>query len=423
MTDALPLAALSALRAGAGVALAAFGVAYLLVAARRFRLLPIGRPTGALLGAVLMVLLGVLTPREAYASVDGDTIALLFGMMVLEVEFDASGLLDALATRVAAVAGSPARLLAAVLVAAGVLSALLVNDAVCLMAAPLVARLTRKAGLPPLPYLLALATGSNIGGTMALTGTPQCMIIGSLSGISYARYAGVMAPTGFALLLLASGFFVLVFRRRLPPGPVAAFAPVVPLDAGRARRFGWTLLAVLAGFLAGLPIAWVALAGACLSALLRFGEPRETLARVDWPLLLFFASLFVVIGGVARTGWVDLAAQHLSAWISGVPSSRPWPFAAFSLAASNALSNVPFVLVLGHGFPGAPDAFWYQLALTSTLAGNLTLVGSVANLIVAEAAAREGVEVGFLDYLKVGVPLTLITTAVGLLLLALRGYA
>jgi Na+/H+ antiporter NhaD/arsenite permease-like protein len=258
---------------------------------------------------------------------------------------------------------------------------------------------------------------------MTLTGTPQCMIIGSLSGISYARYASVMAPAGLALLLLTAGFFVLVFRRALPAGPIPPVPPELPLDRARARRFGWTILAVLAGFLGGLPIAWVALGGACLSALLRFGEPTENLARVDWALLLFFASLFVVIGGVARAGWVDLAAERLSIWLSTEPASRPWSFAAFSLAASNLLSNVPFVLVLGHGYPAASDAFWYQLALTSTLAGNLTLVGSVANLIVAEAAAREGAEVGFLDYLRVGVPLTLLTTAAGLLLLALFGYA
>jgi Na+/H+ antiporter NhaD/arsenite permease-like protein len=391
MLDPTSLLPLVALHDRAGAALAAFALAYVLIAARRFRFLPIGRPTGALLGAVLMVLLGVLAPREAYAAVDGDTIALLFGMMVLQVEFDRCGLLDELAARIAARAGSPVRLLAAVVVSSGVLSALLVNDAVCLLATPLVARLCRRARLPALPYLLALATGSNVGGTMTLTGTPQCMIIGSLSGISYARYAAVERET--------------------------------PLDVARAKRFGWTVLAVLAGFFAGLPIAWVALGGACLSALLRFGEPTENLARLDWALLLFFASLFVVIGGVARAGWVDLAADGLSTWLTRDPSARPWPFAAFSLVASNVLSNVPFVLVLGHGYPGAPDAFWFQLALTSTLAGNLTLVGSVANLIVAEAASREGADVGFLAYLKVGVPLTLVTTGAGLLLLRLFGYA
>jgi Na+/H+ antiporter NhaD/arsenite permease-like protein len=406
----------------AWLALGIFAFAYVLIAARRFRFLPIGRPTGALLGAVLMVLAGVLSPPEAYASINGDTIALLFGMMVLQVEFERCGLLDAAARAIAARAGSATKLLVAVVLCSGVLSALLVNDAVCLMATPLVLRICVAAGLPALPYLLALATGSNIGGAMTLTGTPQCMIIGAMSGISYARYASVMAPTGFVLLGLAAGVFAIAFRSRLRGARVAAVPPPSPLDRRDSVRFVATLGAVLVGFVAGLPLAWVALAGACLSALLRFGEPTENLRRLDWSLLLFFASLFVVIGGVARGGWVDAAVEGLSPWLTADPASRPVPFAAFSLLGSNVFSNVPFVLVLGHGYAGAGEAFWYQLALTSTLAGNLTLVGSVANLIVAEASAREGVGVGFLDYLKIGVPLTLLTTAAGLGILAVLGF-
>jgi Na+/H+ antiporter NhaD/arsenite permease-like protein len=410
------------------VALLVFVFAYALISARRMRWLPVGRPTGALLGAVLMVLLGCLTPDEAYGSVDGNTIALLFGMMVLQVELDRSGLLDAMTEALAAHGASPRTLLVVVVVASGVLSALLVNDAVCIMATPLVARLCRVRGLRPVPYLLALAAGSNVGGVMTLTGTPQCMLVGRFSGLSYARYAAVMAPTGLALLVVTAAFFVLVFGRSLAQGaapgvPAAPAERPTPLDRPRARRFLLCLLLVAVGFFAGLPLAWVALAGACLVALLKRSEPTENLARLDWPLLVFFASLFVVIGGVARAGWVDEAVRALEPALSASPDRRPLAFGAFSLVASNVFSNVPFVLVLGHGYPEASAAFWYQLALTSTLAGNLTLVGSVANLIVAEAAAREGVHVGFLDYLRVGVPLTLATTAAGLGLLALLGYA
>jgi Na+/H+ antiporter NhaD/arsenite permease-like protein len=405
------------------LALAVFALAYVLIAARRFRFLPVGRPTGALLGAVLMVLLGCLTPAEAYAHVDGNTIALLFGMMVLQVEFDRSGLLDALAARISARGDSAASLLVVVVFGAGILSALLVNDAVCLLATPLVLRLCRSGGFPPVPFLLALVTSSNVGGTMTLTGTPQCVLIGSSSGLSYARYAAVMAPTGIALLALTALFFLLAFGRRLAGLRAAPTPPSVALDAPRARRFVLAMTAVLAGFLAGLPLAWVALGGACLVALLRFGEPTENLQRLDWPLLLFFAALFVVVGGVARAGWIDRAVEGLAPWLSEDPASRPDRFAAFSLAGSNLFSNVPFVQILRHGYPGATDAFWYQLALTSTLAGNLTLVGSVANLIVAETAEREGVSLGFWGYLKVGVPLTAATTAAGLGLLALFGYA
>jgi Na+/H+ antiporter NhaD/arsenite permease-like protein len=405
------------------LSLVVFAVAYVLIAARRFRWLPIGRPTGALLGAVAMVLLGVLTPSQAYASISGDTIGLLFGMMVLQVELDRSGLLDAAAASIASRGLSATRFLVAVAFGAGVLSALLVNDAVCLMATPLVLRVCRGAGLPPLPFLLALATSTTVGGTMTLTGTPQCVLIGDLSGIGYARYASVMVPTGLALLALTAAFFALAFRRTLAGRFLVPVPPALALDAPRARRFVVTLAAVVAGFLAGLPLAWAALGGACLCALLKRDEPRENLARLDWGLLVFFAALFVVVGGVAATGWVDRAVSAVAPWLSADPAARPVRFAAFSLLGSNAFSNVPFVLVLGHGYPGASEAFWLQLALSSTLAGNLTLVGSVANLIVAEAAGREGVEVGFWRYLGVGVPLTVLTTAAGLGLLALFGYA
>jgi Na+/H+ antiporter NhaD/arsenite permease-like protein len=406
-----------------GATLAIFALAWVLVAARRFRFLPIGRPTGALLGAVLMVLLGSMTPEEAYASVDGSTIALLFGMMVLQVELDRSGLLDAIAASVAARGWGPKRLLVAVVFGSGILSALLVNDAVCLLAVPLVLRLARGGGLPPVPFLLALAVGSNVGGAMTLAGTPQCMLVGRYSGISYARYASVMVPIGLALLALSSAFLVLVHGRALAGEPVRTTLPTPPLDRPRARRFVVALAAVLAGFFAGLPLAWVALGGACLTALLRMEEPRENLARLDWPLLLLFAALFVVVGGVARAGWIDRAVEALSPWLTPDPSARPARFAAMSLVGSNVFSNVPFVVALHHGYPGASEAFWFQLALTSTLAGNLTLVGSVANLIVAEAAHRDGVELGFWEHVKAGVPLTLLTTAAGVVLLAVFGLA
>jgi Na+/H+ antiporter NhaD/arsenite permease-like protein len=406
-----------------GATLAIFVLSWVLIAARRFRFLPIGRPTGALLGAVLMVLLGSLTPKQAYGWVDGDTIALLFGMMVLQVELDRSGLLDAVAAAVAARGWPAKRLLVAVVFGSGVLSALLVNDAVCLLGTPLVLRVCVAGGLPPVPFLLALAVGSNVGGAMTLAGTPQCMLIGNFSGISYARYASVMVPVGLALLALSSAFLVLAHGRALSGERVRVALPAPPLDRPRARRFLVALAAVLAGFLAGLPLAWVALAGACLSALLRMQEPRENLARLDWSLLVFFAALFVVVGGVAQAGWIDRAVDPLSAWLSPDPSARPARFAALSLVGSNVFSNVPFVLALHHGYPSPGDAFWFQLALTSTLAGNLTLVGSVANLIVAEGASREGVDVGFLEHLATGVPVTLLTTAAGLLLLSLFGYA
>lgn len=407
----------------AGLSLAIFAFAWVLIAVRRLPVLPIGRTFGALLGATLLVLVAGFAPDAACHAVDGNTLALLFGMMVLQVELDASGLLDAATVAIARRGWSATRLLCVVLCGAGVLSALLVNDAVCLMATPLVARLCRKGGLPPLPFLLAVAIGSNVGGTMTAVGTPQCVLIERFSGLGYAGFSRVMAPVGLGLLAVSSAFCAFVFRRSLAGRRVAPVEAGTPVDAVRARAFLVSIGAVVVGFLAGLPLAWTALAGACLDVVLRRADARDTLARVDLPLLVFFAALFVLVGGIVEAGWVDRAVGGLTSWLGHDPSRAPWRFAAFSVGASNVFSNVPFVLVLGHGYPGASSAFWYQLALSSTLAGNLTLVGSVANLIVAEQAHREGVEIGFLDYFKVGVPLTLLTTAAGIGLLAFFGAA
>ncbi len=407
----------------AGLTLAIFAFAYVLIAARRVPFLPVGRAFGALLGAVALVLTGCITSDAAYASVDGNTIAILFGMMVLQVELDRSGLLDAATAAIAKRRWSATRLLCAVLMTSGLLSALLVNDAVCLMATPLVARLCRGGALPPLPFLLAVAVGANVGGTMTAVGTPQCVLIERFSGLGYLGFARVMAPVGLTLLVLSSAFFAFAFRRSLAGLRIEPVAPAAPLDRPRARAFVLSLAAVVVGFVAGLPLAFTALGGACLNAILNWREPRDTLERVDWTLLVFFASLFVLVGGVAQAGWIARAVEGLTAWLGADPSAHPVRFAAFSLGASNAFSNVPFVLVLGHGYPDASSAFWYQLALTSTLAGNLTLVGSVANLIVAEQAHREGVDVKFFDYLKIGIPVTLLTTAAGLGMLALFGVA
>ena len=407
----------------AHAALAIFAAAYLLISVRRVPFLPIGRAFGALLGAVVLVLVGCLTPEEAYASVDGNTIAILFGMMILQVELDASGLLDAATAAIARRGWSATGLLCAVLGGSGLLSALLVNDAVCLMATPLVARLCRVGRLPPVPFLLAVAVGSNVGGTMTPVGTPQCVLIERFSGLGYLGFTRVMAPIGLALLVLSCLCFALGFRRTLAGRRIEPVGAATPLDLPRARAFVVSLLAVVVGFVAGLPLAWTALGGACLNAILRRREPGDSLARVDWGLLVFFASLFVLVGGVARAGWIAQAVDGLAPSLGADPAASPVRFAAFSIGASNVFSNVPFVLVLGNGYAHASAAFWYQLALTSTLAGNLTLIGSVANLIVAEQAHREGVEVGFLDYLKIGVPITLVTTAAGLGLLALFGFA
>jgi Na+/H+ antiporter NhaD/arsenite permease-like protein len=402
-------------------ALAIFTGTYLLIAARRFRLLHVGRPAGALIGAVAMVLFGVLTPAEAYSSVDLPTLGLLFGMMVLSAYLDEAGFFSALADATLRRSSSPKALLGAVVWVSGLASAFLLNDTVCLVMTPIVAALVVALRLEPLPYLLALATSANIGSVATLAGNPQNMLVGTASEIPYREFLLVMAPIALLGLALNHVLLLAVFRTRLVTAGAASEIEV----PHRVRRP--ILLKTLAA-LSGVLLAWLlgadlsvsAVAGAALAILLNRFSPDRILARLDWSLLVFFAALFVVIGGVARSGALEAAR----AWIpvSQGPMGATL-FALASVAGSNLFSNVPFVMAVGGWIQGLPDArfHWYLLALTSTFAGNLTLVGSMANLIVAELS--RGIHpIGFREYFRYGVLITAVSTAVGVLyLLAVSG--
>lgn len=398
------------------VALAVFGVTYLLIAARRLSLLHIGRPAGALVGAVGMVLFGVLTPRQAYASIDMNTVVLLFGMMVISGYLQEAGFFSALARSTLRRASNPELLLGAVVWVSGVSSAFLVNDTVCLMMTPAVAALTIALGLEPLPYLLALATSSNIGSVATLAGNPQNMLIGTASGIPYREYLLVMGPVALLCLAVNHALLLRVYRTRLT-ATGGAGEPALGYRVKKAMMVKAlvALTAVVAAWLAGADLSFSALVGAALVIVVERISPRPILEKLDWPLLLFFAALFVVVGGVEKAGVLeglgDLVPREASlAGISG--------FSLLSVAGSNVFSNVPFVLVAGKWVASLPEPrlHWYLLALTSTFAGNLTLVGSMANLIVAELA--RGVHpIGFREYFRYGAVLTAITTVLGVLYL------
>ncbi|MGC8724390.1 MAG: SLC13 family permease [Acidobacteriota bacterium] len=399
-------------------ALLVFAVTYVLIAARRFSLLHIGRPAGALLGAVGMVLLGVLTPKEAFACVDLPTIGLLFGMMVLTGYLREAGLFSAVVWRTLDRKWSPRAVLGGVVWLSGLASAFLVNDTVCLMMTPLLCVLTEAAGLDPLPYLLALATSANIGSVATLAGNPQNMLIGMASGIPYREYLLVMAPVAALCLGLNHWLLLSVFGKRLRSGARAEVSGGAPrVKRAIAARSLLVLAGVVVAWLLGADLAFTAVCGAALLILINRISPSKVFRELDWPLLLFFAALFVVVGGVERAGVV----AALRAWLpAGGGAAGIAGFTVVSVAASNLFSNVPFVLVAAKWVQGlpAPRLHWYLLALTSTFAGNLTLVGSMANLIVAELSGGLRV-MGFRQYFRYGALVTLATTVAGVLYLVL----
>lgn len=383
--------------------LAVFALSYALIASRRFGLLPIGRPAGALLGAVLMVAIGALSPEESYRAIDHDTLVLLFGMMLLSAYAERAGLFELLGAFVLGRARSGGALLVLLAVLSGGLSALLVNDTVCLFLTPLVVSLCTRAGLPLLPYLLALATSANLGSAATLVGNPQNMLIGSMSGLSFVRFFALVGPAALVGLSLNVALMRLVFRSALQvPLERVALKPAV-VSRRQAALVGAVLFGIVIGYLAGLHLGYTTLAGVLVLVVLDRREPREAFSRVDWPLLVFFASLFIVVGGLRATGLCDEAWQRVAPAIDPARPEGLLLFTVVVVVGSNLLSNVPLVLLFGPYLEtlSSPALGWALLAYVSTVAGNLTLVGSVANLIVAERA-RGAYELGFLEYLRFG---------------------
>jgi len=396
-----------------------FVLSYVLIASRRLTLLPIGRPAGALLGAFLMVAVGALTPDESYRAVDGNTVLLLFSTMALTVYLEDAGFFEWLAGMVLSWCRRPATLLWAVSLLSGTLAAFLVNDTVCIFLTPVVISVCARAGLPLGPFLIALATSANIGSAATLVGNPQNMIIASLSHIPFWRFLTAAGPPALVALLINGGLLWLYYRRRLPAQLV--LQPAVKAVSERRDGLCRVLLVtagVVGGFFAGFHLGYTALGGVMVLVLLERKDPRETFARVDWALLVFFCCLFMVMAGLAKTGVVErywaMSAQHMSF------STREGLtlFTAFMTVGSNLLSNVPMVLLTGPHLQdlGNSELGWVLLGYITTVAGNLTLLGSVANIIVAERA-REHYTLGFMEYLRFGIPSTLVVLGVGVTLI------
>lgn len=401
------------------IGVAIFAVTYLLIAGRRLSWLPLDRPAGALLGAVAMVACGVLTPREATAAVNGETLLLLFGLMGVGAFLAADGLLERSADWLAARCRTPQRLLGAFVWSAGLLSAVITNDAVCVLGAPLVIAWVRRLGVPALPFLLALCTAANTGSVATLVGNPQNMLCAQLGGLSYRTYLLHMAPVALVGLVLNHALLAWSFRAALRGELAARTAP--KLVDGRSALTLTVLAGTVVAYLGGADLAWTAAAGFTALLFAHRADSSRMWERIDWSVLLFFAGLFVTVAGLERSGAVAAFFERYPLLGDGEASS--WRASALFLVGSNVVSNVPFILVVREQLAGFadPQLAWELLAMSSTFAGNLTLLGSVANVIVAERGREVG-GMGFVEYAKVGVPLALASTAVGTAwLIALHG--
>jgi Na+/H+ antiporter NhaD/arsenite permease-like protein len=370
------------------------------------------RAGAALLGASLMVACGVLSPQEAFHAIDGGTLALLLGMMIVVANLRLCGFFRLATNWTARRAHHPIALLAAVVFSSGVFSAFLVNDTICLALAPLVLDVATRLRRNPVPYLLAVAMASNCGSAATITGNPQNILIGSLSGISYGRFAAALSPSAIAGLLIVIVLIALFFprefrtRERLEAAaePARYHAPLM------IKSLAVTLALVILFFAGASPAKMAILAGALL-LVTRIVKSTKIYAAIDWPLLVMFAGLFVVVAGFEKA----LLSPAIIADVGRLQLARIPILSIVTALLSNIVSNVPAVLLLRPFILALHDrqTAWLTVAMASTFAGNLTVLGSVANLIVVQKAAAKDVRITFWDYFKVGAPLTLLTLFIG----------
>lgn len=463
----------------------------------------LSRAAVAFVGAAALLAVQAVDLGAAGRMVNGEVLLLLFSLMVVNASLASAGAFRLLATLVTRGTLGPRRLLALLVLSAGVLSALFLNDTVVLMLTPLVVRAARRLRLPPLPYLLGLALAANAGSVATVTGNPQNVLVAVGAGIGYGEFAARLGPVALLALAVTLGVLLVAFRRELRAGRLvvaeaataaaaagavagavvagatagagvgtaagagagadvgaaAGPAPLPQVQRGRLLVSGAAALLMLAGFVAGVPVA---VAAAVAAALLLASHGRGAsliLKRVDYELLILFAGLFVVVGAIAATGlperWLlgllgagggagggaagGLVGGPVGGQLGGALGSTLGGAAAGQVATgpaglgvltavtaalSTLVSNVPAVLVLLPALalptlaPPAGMTLGLTVAMAATLAGNLTLMASVANLIVAESARRLGEEVGFWAYLRVGVPVTLLSLLLGWLYLA-----
>jgi len=391
-----------------------FIASYVVFAIGRFPGTHIDRPAAAVIGAAMMFAFRVLGPEQGLHSIDYATIVLLFAMMVVVAGLHLAGFFEWV-TDLFIAHVRPGWLLPVVIFTSGILSAFLVNDIVCLLMAPLVIEVSRQLSRRATPYLLALATASNIGSTATITGNPQNILIGSVSRISYVNFLAHLGPVAVLGLFLDWAILYFLYFRSEPASASARAEPIFTRPESHLVFPGLVTLAVLAGFLAGLSPALVAAVGAAALLVHPRYPSKFVYEEVDWSLLVFFVGLFLIVGAARQSGM----AQQLVSTAEHLNLHNRWIFTGVVVLLSNLVSNVPAVMLLKDLLPSFADPlhFWLLLAMTSTLAGNLTITGSVANIIVIEKA-REESPIGFREYLKAGIPVTAASIVVGVIWLS-----
>lgn len=394
------------------VAVALFAVTYAGMALGRFPGLRIDRTGIALVAAIVLVLSGVVPAQSVAGAIDFPTLAILFGLMILSAQYAGSGFYDWCAYKVAGGNGgapSPVRLMVVTVAVGGGLSAVLANDVVVFAMTPMLCAGLVRRGLDPRPYLIALAGAANAGSAATVIGNPQNILIAQAGGLDFWRFLAVCGVPALAALACVLGVVLWVWRGRLelphPPAPAPMDPPA--LDRWPLVKAVVATVALLILFATPLPQDMGVLAVAGVMLVSRQMASRTMLGMVDWHLLVLFAALFTVNHALAMTGIPAALVDALQG--AGWFPDRLAVMTPLALVSSNTIGNVPAVILLLNAWTTPPEGALYALALLSTLAGNLLLLGSLANIIMVERAALAGVRLGLADHARCGIPMTLLS--------------
>jgi len=432
------------------VALAVFLVTYALISIRRFPKVKVDRPAAALVGAGLMIVLGVVEPDQALGAINIDILVLLVGMMILVAGLELCGFFEWVSLRMIRYSKNQFMFLVLTMLVTGFLSALVLNDTVVLLFTPIIIRTCRLLKSNPVPFLVAEAVAANIGSVATAVGNPQNAYIATKTGISFLEFSAKLVPVSLVCMGLAIGILYLIYRKDIEKGNAQEFRRQILREGWRAfeeelvkgdstttsgirkmreRRRGLYLLlgitavtfgAFVLSHALGAPIAVVAfVAGvAALFALPAVTDvkAKDMLAGVDWTIILFFVGLFIVLQGVRDSTLLAEIGDFFPGFGAGERPTLGW-LSALSAVLSNLVSNVPSVLLLGEMIPISDTQLWLALASSSTLAGNATILGAAANIIVVEKAEAQGVEVDFWKFTLVGFPIALVTLFVSTVML------
>ena len=405
-------------------ALIVFIVTYLLIAVNKTPWYHLKRCDVALLGALGMILVHALTVGEAADSIDFKVLFLLLGMMTLVAGLEFAGFFTLISDRLLRFSGSGAKLLAAIMVSSAVLSAIALNDAVVLMFTPIVIKCCRRIKVNPIPYLVGLMVSANIGSIATPVGNPQNAYIVSRTGIGFLDYSMYSIPISVCCLAVTYLILFLIYRKKLmePAFIEEGDQKMRPIDGRRLRIMIGILCATFIGFILtgfyDFELYQVAIVSGIASAIVVI--PRSTknaewlVGRIDRSILLFFIGLFVLIGGASHSGLISEFSTQIPGFGEG-ETPEIFPLTVYTVILSNLVSNVPAVMLISEMMPTTNLMLSIVLASASTLAGNTTLLGSAANIIVAERSERYGVRIDFFRFMAVGVIVTIATIAVMLL--------